>query len=163
MRNRRSLLLVAIVLILVGALLTLENFSLVQGVSVHWPVFLLIVGAGFCLLYYHRDQDDDAVLWLGSFSFFLGLFFYFLNYTNWHQLATLWPVFLGIVGLSFLSLGIVTRNYVFTIFGTAFVGLFIVFTLVFTISFKLWPLSMTTFGLCLWILDTLNRKRRTNG
>lgn len=161
--HKRSLFLVAVVLILVGILLTLENFSVVHGVAVHWPVFPIIVGAGFGLLYYHRDQNDEALLWLGSFAFFLGLFFYYLNFTNWYQLGTLWPVFLGIVGLSFLSLGIVKVNHLFTILGTSFVGLFIVFTIVFTISLKLWPLSLTTFGFCLWIVDHMNRKRRMHG
>jgi hypothetical protein len=163
LKRNRSLFLLAIVLLVVGILLTLENFDFIAGVSLHWPLFLLITGTGFILLFVERDRGDDALLWLGSFMAQLGVFFYVLNFTSWNALGVWWPVFLGLVGVSFLTVGVVRRNYVFTVFGIAFVGLFFVFTLVFTVSMKLWPMSMAIFGACLLLLDYLNRTRSCHG
>ncbi len=158
MRTKPTLLLLAVIFIGVGLLLTLENLDIVDGISVHWPLFVLIAGSGFVMLYYQRSQNDDFLIWLGTFMILLGGFFYVLNFTTWNHLAFLWPVFIGIVGFSFLTIGIIKRNRLFGYLGIIFVGLFIVFTMVFTVSKHLWPTSFVVFGVCLLIIDFYNKK-----
>jgi uncharacterized membrane protein HdeD (DUF308 family) len=150
-----SLVFLSAILVVVGALLTLENLGLVDGVSRHWPAFLVVLGTGFLLLFYKRDGTDLPLLWLGSFICSLGVFFYFLNFTSWRSLGRLWPVFLGLVGLSFLALGVARRSRMYSAFAVAFIGLFLIFMLVFTVSLKLWPMSLVVFGASLLILDHL--------
>lgn len=159
MQRKRTATSLASLLVITGALITLENFSVIQGVSWHWPLLLLILGAGFVLLFFQRDRLDPVLLWLGTFIFVLGVLFYYLNGTSWSQLASLWPVFLGIVGLSFLSVAVLTRRYLFAYFASGFIALFIIFTLIFNISRKLWPMSFVVFGIGLLILDHQQRNR----
>lgn len=157
MRHTRTLLFLSVILMAVGALLTLENLGLVPGVSRHWPMFLLILGGGFLLLYRSRQSGDAVLLWLGSFVLSLGVFFYYLNFTSWRLLGRLWPVFLGLVGLSFLALALDRRSRLFGAFAVAFIGLFLVFTMVFAVSLKLWPVSFLVFGVALLILELIQR------
>lgn len=160
MQHTKTLLFLAAIMMAVGALLTLENLGLLHGVSRHWPLFLLILGSGFLLLYRSRQAGDAAMLWLGSFILLLGAFCYFLNFTSWRLLGRLWPVFLGLAGLSFLAVGVARRSMVFHLLATALVGLFTVFTLVFAVSMKLWPTSLVVFGASLLMLDYMRRKEK---
>lgn len=158
MQQTKTLLFLAVILMAVGALLTLENLGLVGGVSRHWPIFLLLLGAGFLLLYRSRQSGDAVLLWLGTFILSNGAFFYYLNYTSWRLLGRLWPVFLGLVGLSFLAVGLERRRLLFQVFSVVFVGLFLVFTMVFAVSLKLWPVSFMVFGAALLVMEYVRRK-----
>ncbi len=145
-------------LILIGVLLTLENFQLIGAVSAHWPLLLLVLGVGFLMLFYQRQRSDTVLLWLGSFLMILALFCYYLTFTGWSQLSWLWPIFLGIVGLSFLALGIDTRKRVYLYFAGGFSALFVILMLVFSVSTRLWPMSFVIFGLSLLVLEySLNK------
>ncbi len=160
MPHTRTLLFLAVILMAVGSLLTLENLGLVSGVSRHWPMFLLILGSGFLLLYHRRKPGDAVLLWLGIFILSNGAFFYYLNYSSWRLLGRLWPVFLGLVGLSFLAVGLAGRSLMFHVFSVVFVGLFLVFTMVFAVSLRLWPVSFVVFGAALLVLEMLQRRQR---
>ncbi|MEE9526016.1 MAG: hypothetical protein V3V78_05415 [Candidatus Woesearchaeota archaeon] len=157
MKQKRTLSVLAVILILIGLVITLENFNVIDGLSSHWPIFLLILGTGFSLLF--TQKKDPVMMWLGSLFVFLGLFFYYLNYNSWYSLAVLWPVFLGIIGISFILSGLFTQNKILGFIGSSLVGLFLAFYLVFTISLKLWPMSLVVFGLSLLIIDYFNKKK----
>jgi len=158
MPGKRTVFFLASLLFIIGVLVTLENIRVIRGFSHHWPVFLLIAGCGFVMLFFKEYKTDQVKLWLGSFIFTLGIFFYYLNFTTWANLATLWPLFLGAVGLSFLCIGISSRTRIYNYFAISFIALCITLTLVFTISPKLWPLSFVVFGISLFILDYLQNK-----
>lgn len=158
MRQKRTLYFLAVLLIVVGVLLTLENLVIIQGISKHWPLFLIILGSGFIMLFFHKDRIDEVLVWLGTFILLLGGFFYYLNYTSWNLLATLWPVFLGLVGLSFLSIGVMKGKKLFVYLAVAFIAFFLIFTMVFAISTSLWPISFVVFGISLLIIEYLNKK-----
>jgi hypothetical protein len=153
MQARKTLSFTAIIMIVVGVVLTMENLHVVSGFSIHWPVFLIVTGCGFLLVFSRKNRTDEVLLWLGTFIVSLGIFFYYLNFTSWHSLGHLWPVFLGLLGISFLSIGIVQNKLIFNVFAVAFIGLFFVFTLVFTISMQLWPMIFVVFGISLLILE----------
>jgi len=158
MRRKPTLIVLAIFLVIVGTLVTLENYSIIVGISFHWPILLLLFGAGFMLLFFERQMADPVLIWLGSFSSILSFFFYYLNLTSWSSLVSLWPIFLGVVGFSFLMVTIFTKKMLFAYFAGAFLGLFIIFTLVFSISSRLWPLSFVVFGISLLIIEYINKK-----
>ena len=113
MQRRRTTSVLAIFLIIAGALITMENFSMIKGVTFHWPILLVIFGAGFIMLFFERNRNDPALMWLGTFQIALSLLFYYLNATSWRNLASLWPVFLGTVGISFLAVAIFSRKMLF--------------------------------------------------
>ena len=147
-------------LILIGVLITLENFQLVGAVSAHWPLLLIVLGIGFLMLFYQRQRSDAVLLWLGSFLTILAVFCYYLNFTAWSNLTWLWPFFLGIVGLSFLTLGIDTRKPLYLYFAGVFIALFVILMLVFSVSVRLWPMTFVVFGLSLSVLEhSLNKAK----
>jgi hypothetical protein len=153
MRRIRSILILALVFILAGAVLTLENMKIISGVSRLWPVFPLIVGSGFCILFFDRKARDLALLYLGSLLCQVSIFFFILNYTSWSMLSKLWPVFLGIAGLSFMAIYLSGRIRIFSILGISLVLLAAVFYLVFGVSHNLWPLSFVAFGGSLMVVN----------
>lgn len=161
MRRPRTAQFLSPLLILIGVLVTLENFQVIGCVSAHWPLLPLILGLGFLMLFRQRQRSDAVLLWLGSFLTILALFCYYLNFTAWSHLARLWPIFLGIVGLSFLALGIDTRRPLYLYFAGAFMALFVILMLVFSVSARLWPMSFAVFGLSLWVLEhSLNKAKQ---
>jgi hypothetical protein len=158
MRKNSSIALLAVILITAGALVTLENFSLINGISRHWPLLLIILGTGFTILFFRRERQDIAMIWLGSFIALLGLFFYNLNFTGWNRLAHDWPVFLAVIGMSFLLVSVFRPNMIYVMSALSFITLFLIFFLVFTVSSKFWPLSLLLLGVDLFLIDYFNRK-----
>lgn len=153
MRRIRSILILALVFILAGAVLSLENMKVISGVSRLWPVFPLIIGTGFCILFFDRKARDLALFFLGSMLCQISVFFFYLNYSSWTELATLWPVFLCIAGISFLSIYLSSRIRIFSILGISLILLAAVFYLVFGVSHNLWPLSFVAFGGSLLVVN----------
>jgi hypothetical protein len=153
MRHVRSVFILAVVFIAAGTALTLENMGVVRGASRLWPAFVLILGAGFLLLFFDRRKSDLALLFLGTAISLLGVFFFYLNYTAWSKMATLWPVFLGIAGAGFLAMYLRCRVRLFLFLFVALTMLAGVFYLVFGISLTLWPLSLVAFGVSLLFVN----------
>jgi hypothetical protein len=153
MRQVRGIFILAVVIIVAGAALSLENIGVISGVSRLWPGFILILGTGFCILFFERGKNDLALLWLGTALNLLGLFFFYLNYSSWKHMATLWPLFLGIAGVSFLVLYGCGRARFFLFLATALIMLSAVFYLVFGVSLTLWPLSLVAFGVSLLFVN----------
>ena len=158
MRSRSSIVFLSVILILAGAIITIENFNIVNGVSRHWPVLLIILGTGFLILFFQRLQQDITMMWLGSFIAMLGLFFYYLNFTGWKRLGHDWPAFLAIIGMSFLLISVFRRKMVYILSSLSFITLFLIFFLVFTISSKFWPLALLLLGVDLLLIDYFNKK-----
>jgi hypothetical protein len=149
----RSIFVLALVFIIAGTVLSLENIGIISGASKLWPAFLLFLGAGFFILYFERKRSDLVLLWLGTAICLLGIFFLYLNYSSWAHMATLWPVFLGIAGTSFLVIYFPARVRVFLVIAAALIMLAGLFYLVFGISLTLWPLSLVAFGLSLLMVN----------
>lgn len=161
MKGKKTLGVLAVSFIIAGVVLTLENYSVLQGIHKLWPLMPLMIGAGFIFLFFHVRKQDAMLMWLGSFLACISIFFLCLNFTSWSSLAHLWPVFLGIVGLCFLAVSIFIRKKVFIYLSVAFVALFLALYFVFTVSSKLWPLSLVVFGMSLIIIDYVNSKHIT--
>ena len=159
MRNNKSLVVLSLVLILSGTIITLENLNIIKGVINHWPIFPLILGLGFTLLFFSRKKTDSALMWISSFLILSSIFFYYLNFTSWKILSYLWPFFLAIIGLSFLTTGYYTNNKLLYYFSFLFIILFLSLFLVFSISISLWPLSLVILGISLLTIEYFNTKK----
>jgi hypothetical protein len=160
MQKNRSLAALASLLIFSGILLTLENYQVIHGMARHWPALVFFLGAGFGLLFFKRKRNDAALIWISSFLIFISLFFYYLGFYSWTKLDHLCPVFLGIIGGCFLSVGLFIRKRAFFFLSIVFMAFFITFYLIFTLSYRLWPISMVVFGSSLLILDFVMGRRR---
>jgi hypothetical protein len=157
MKNRSSTAFLSVILIITGIVITLENFRFLNGISRHWPALMLILGVGFSLLYFQRQRQDQVLIWLGTFINLNGLFFYYLNFTTWRSLAHDWPIFLLIIGISFIPVSACKKKMIYVLSSLSFITLFLIFFLVFTVSAKLWPLSFLFLGIDLLIIEYVNK------
>jgi TRAP-type C4-dicarboxylate transport system permease small subunit len=159
MKQKKSLIFLSALLIITGIDLTLENFHIISGISRLWPILVLILGAGFLLLFFERGKRDPVLAWLGTFQTLIAVLFLYLNYATWTLMRSLWPFFLGITGVSFLSAYFTDRNSVYMYMAIALIMLFLAFYLVFSISLLLWPLSLVVFGISLLVVNYYNSRK----
>lgn len=159
MKKIRSVFVLAVIFILAGLILTLENIGIVKGASRLWPLFPCIAGAGFLLLYFKQRKDDHVLLFLGTVLSLLSLFFFYLNFTTWRYTAILWPAFLGIMGIGFLAIYLSSRIGLFLVLALSLVLIAGLFFLVFGVSLALWPLSLVAFGASLLVVNHCYLKR----
>ena len=69
-----------------------------------WPLFPVLAGLGLFVSYLVSGAKDGGLAFLGTLAILSGLFLFgfTLGVWTWEEMATLWPVFLAIVGIAFL-------------------------------------------------------------
>ncbi len=144
---------VAIILILCTPLLLLETFGVTRGMYKIWPVFPLVFGIGSVLIAFRTENRFPIMGGIGSFLILCSLFFFYLNLTSWSELATLWPVFVILLGLSFIISSVLNQSLVVRILGIATSLIGIAFTFIFTISYSFWPLAIALAGILIIIIN----------
>lgn len=152
-RNKFNIL--AFSLMLGGFLLLFESLGFIEGVSRLWPLLALIMGIGFFTLFNH--QKEIGFLWLGSFIMMLSIFFLYLNFTSWKQLVKLWPIFIAIFGLSFLSCYLKEKKKMFILVSLFAILLSAAFIIIFNLSVRLWPISLIIAGLFIYVISRYNK------
>lgn len=157
MRHTSSFNILAAILILIGAVFLLDNFGIITGVVAFWPALPLILGTGFCMLFFRSRRKDPVLLGLGSTILLNSIFFFYLNFAGWVRLAVLWPVFIVILGMTFLACYIHSRETVLIYLAVFMIALGISFILVFAVSTKLWPLTLVLTGVSFIIINIVER------
>jgi hypothetical protein len=152
MHHTSSFNILAIVLIIVGGVFLLENFGFIDGAWLVWPVLPLIMGLGFCILFF-KTKRDIVLLGLGSFVLLNSLFFFYLNFIGWSTLVVLWPVFIVILGITFLACYMISKSKVLAYLAALLIALGTSFILIFVISTKLWPISLVFAGISFIIIN----------
>ena len=147
----------AITLIVIGIIFLLENLGFISGAWIFWPLLPLIIGAGFCLLYL-RKRKDIFLLGTGCFITLNSIFFFYLNFTSWASLAFLWPVFIMILGVTFIFCFVASRSRVLMYLATILIAIGASFIIIFVVSTRLWPISLIFAGISFIIIDFFNRR-----
>lgn len=159
MKAKPTTSILAILCILSGCILLLESYGYLSGIYRIWPVFPLILGIGFCLLFFRKNRNDAALLGIGIYLVCVSVLFFFLNFTSWGVLTDIWPLFIGFLGFSFLA-PIIWAQKRGVFIPIAFFLLFLcgAFLLVFTVDIRLWPISLVLLGICLLLIGKFDRK-----
>lgn len=153
MKTRPTTSILAILCIISGSILLFESYGYFEGIYRIWPVFPLIMGIGFLLLFFQKSGHDSALLGIGTYLVLVSALFFFLNFTSWSILANIWPLFIGFLGLSFLAPIIwAGKRGVFILIAFFLLFLCGAFLLVFTIDTRLWPISLVLLGICLLLI-----------
>jgi hypothetical protein len=158
MRNSSSFNILAVVLILIGIVFMLDNYSIVTSILIFWPILPLIIGIGFTLLFFRSKRKDLILLGMGVFITSNSTFFFYLNFTGWSLLAVLWPAFIAIVGLTFAACSFFSKNRVLIYLAVFLIALGIAFILVFAVSTTLWPLTLILTGLSFILINIFEKK-----
>jgi hypothetical protein len=162
MRSTSSFNILAVVLILVGATFLLENFNIINGIWLIWPILTLILGVGFCMMYF-RARRDLVLLGIGSFLNLMSIFFFYLNFSEWSLLTYLWPVFIVILGLTFLACFLMSRSRVLVYLATLLIAIGFSFILIFAVSTRLWPISLVLAGISFIIISIFEHLKQKSG
>jgi len=150
---------VAIVLISCTPLLLLETFGVTKGMYKIWPIFPFVFGLGSVLVALRPENRFPLMTGIGSFLILCSLFFFYLNLTSWSELATLWPVFVILLGLSLIISSYINKSNIVRVSGIGTSLLGISFTFIFTISYSFWPLSIALAGILILIINHYPIKR----
>ena len=157
MRNTSTFTILAVVLILIGTVFLLDNFGVWTGISAVWPILPLILGIGFCMLYFKNKRKDLILLGLGSIITSDSTFFFYLNLTSWRALALLWPIFIAILGISFIICYCFSKMKVLLYLAVFLIALSASFILIFAISSHLWPLSLILGGISFILISVFEK------
>ena len=142
-----------IICVLAGALLLLENYGYIPEVHRFWPLLILIVGTGFIFLFWERGRQDPALLGTGVYLVLFSIYAQINNFISWKTVATTWPLFIAFLGISFISIPVVSgRNRPALGIGVGLILLSLVFLIVFSVDYRLWPVSLIAFGFCIWLV-----------
>ncbi len=148
----------ALLCIGIGALLILENYGYINGIYHLWPVFPLVLGIGLYMLYMDRGKKDAVVLAIGVYLIQFSMLAFYENYTSWTSMSYLWPFFVGFLGVSFLAIYISTgAGIIFFHLAVFLMGLCIVFFLIFSVDYRLWPISLVLFGISIILIKEFNK------
>ena len=135
-----------IVLMVVGAVLLALNLS---GYRFHefWPLIFIGLGIYFIVLFL-TDRSNYGVLMPASIMTVIGIMFQYASLEGWWTMRTIWPFFLIGPGLGFFLMywfgkkesGLLIPGYILT-------GLGIVFLLIASEGWYLWPALLIIAGI----------------
>ncbi|MBN2105686.1 hypothetical protein JW835_16735 [bacterium] len=102
MADTKTRYLFGIILIVVGVIFLLVNFSDVS-MSHLWPFFPLTVGIGLVLGYF-QNRDNLGFLMPGVVLITISLLFFYCAISGWHHMSQLWPVFIWAPAGGFIAM-----------------------------------------------------------
>jgi hypothetical protein len=147
-----------LILTVVGAILAVDTLANLSFMYKLWPLLIVLPGIGFVGIFIRRSRREAIYIGVGTFLLgFSGLALY-CSLTSWAALASLWPLFLTLLGVSF-CVGYFFGNRVpfLLLAGLLLISLSVVFFFVFGITHKLWWSILVLAGLSFLIFDRINR------
>ena len=146
------------ILVFVGMLLILETFGFVGKIHRFWPLLPLIIGIGLLMIFFKDYKRDYGFLALGIIITTNSMLFLYLSLTGYSKLSFLWPIFLIFFGIMFGVMGYYSNRKLYTYLAIFFVLIGILFFAVFSISYRLWPLSFIIIGMSLVLISYIDKK-----
>jgi hypothetical protein len=129
----------AALLIAIGIILGFDSFFNLHFLYRLWPLLITLLGVGFIGIFAQRGRRESVYMGIGIYCLgFSGLALY-CSLISWTALATLWPLFIAFLGLSFLAAFIWgLRKRLRLLIGLLLLSTATVFYFVFTINPHLW-------------------------
>jgi len=135
---------------------TVLAFDSLVNIEMHkfWPLLIFVLGVGFIGIYIRRSRREAMYIGIGTYLIgFSGLALY-CNFTSWISLATFWPLFIGILGLSFtFGYFFGNRSPFLILSGLLALSLTIVFFFVFGLGQQLWWTVFVFSGISFLVFD----------
>lgn len=152
--------LLSILSVVVGVLLLLDHFGVLNGVHRLWPVFPALVGAGLLLLFRQRRRGDLILAGVGSYLVGVSILFFVCEFSSWSILARAWPAFVALLGFSSILASLFAQRTrpILASSGVLLILVAGVFLLVVEVNSGLWPMSLVLFGM--WALLVASVRQR---
>lgn len=153
MKISKKLNILAIFLIVASLIMLSETLGYLPGIYRIWPIFPFLLGLGFIILFINKKKSDIPMVGIGVFLTLASTLFFYFNYTSWLNISLLWPLFIGFIGISFGTCSLFISLKIFRYLSLFLISLCIIFLLVFSISYKFWPISITLLGLSFLLIN----------
>jgi hypothetical protein len=149
-----------ILLIGIGAILAIDSFTDRSIMYKLWPLLCTMSGIGFIGIYQQRSRREASYISIGTFFILFSFLALYCNFTSWGVLSTLWPIFIGMFGISMI-VGFMfgNRSPILLLSSLLFISLATVFFLVFSIKHQLWWSIFILAGCSFFIFDKARRSR----
>ena len=142
----------------IGILLAVDTMADLAVIYRFWPLLAAILGIGFIGIYIRRSRREAVYMGIGVYCIgFSGLALY-CSLTSWTALASLWPVFIGLMGLSFIfGYFFGRRPPALLLTGLLFISIAILFYFVFGQNQQLWWTVFIFASISFLIFDRVRR------
>lgn len=176
--DRRGTVIIAVVLITVGAYLLLANLNVIPLYPIEqmWPAIVVFVGVLFWLGFIFGKDHDPGLAFVGTIVTLTGLFFFLFTFNvdlfglgrvDWSDMALLWPAFPLIVGVAFVVLwaagrfrdwGVLIPAGILLLVGLGGFAYTLGEVAVFQNILQWWPLLLIFFGVIV-LIQSIARSR----
>jgi hypothetical protein len=137
-----------VLLMVLGGLFALGTHFGVTDVFKLWPVLVVTTGIGFVGIFAKRRAKGAFYLAFGEYLILFGGLALYCNYTSWAELKTLWPLFVGFLGVVFATLLVFRpKNRLLLFFALLFFLLAAGFFVVFSLGSQYWWSILVLVGL----------------
>lgn len=137
-----------IILVIIGLLLAADSILKLSLIHKLWPVLITIIGIGFIGIFRQRARKEPLYLGTGIYLVGFSLLALYCNFTSWSSLATLWPLFITILGVALIGSFIFCRHRrMQLLLGLLLISLSAVFFFIFTLDSRLWWTGFILAGL----------------
>jgi hypothetical protein len=142
----------------IGVLMAIDTLANISIMYKFWPLIPMLLGIGFIGIYLRRGRREGIYIGVGAYIIGFSGLALFCSLTSWASIATLWPLFIGLLGLSFLfGFFFGSRRPVMLLAGLLFVSLAILFFSVFGISRRQWWIVFILAGMSFFVFDKVRR------
>jgi len=99
-----------------------------------------------------RKARGALYLAAGEYFILFGTLAFYCNFTSWQNLKHLWPIFIGFLGIVFITLFLFYRKKRFLLFlGLLLLSLSIFFLLIFSLGTQFWWIIFILAGLSILV------------
>lgn len=147
-----------ILLALIGTIMAVDTMAELAFIYKLWPLIITVLGIGFIGICIRRSRRESVYMGIGVYIIgFSGLALY-CSLTTWTALATLWPVFIALMGAAFVfGYFFGTRKPVLLLAGLLFISLAVLFYSLFSLDQRLWWSIFILAGVSFFIFDRARR------
>ncbi|MBC8181981.1 hypothetical protein H8E88_12750 [candidate division KSB1 bacterium] len=172
---KRSSILPGLVLIFVGSIILLYKlFPGFVDFRHTYPVVLLVLGVMMIFSVCCKSKTDKGAVFPGTILFLIGLFYFLRNFNliEYYYVREVWPIFIIIVGLGFLTLFIAKPSDKGVLIPAGillFIGVISLLNKLYLIDVELWeiiadywPVILIVIGVSI-ILGSFKRRQHLEG
>jgi hypothetical protein len=147
-----------VMLACMGAVLAIDTLTDLTFIYRLWPLVVTVLGVGFIGIYVRRARREAVYIGVGVYLVgFSGLALY-CSLTTWAALASLWPVFIALMGASFVfGYFFGDRHPAMLLAGLLSISLAALFYTLFSLNQRLWWSIFILAGISFLIFDKTRR------
>ena len=147
-----------ILLAVLGIIMAVDTMTDITFLYKFWPLLITVLGIGFIGIYVRRARREMLYVGIGVYVIGFSALALYCSLTSWSTLATLWPVFIMLLGISFVFAYFFGSGHAGVLLaGLLLISLSVLFYFLFGLNERLWWTILILGGLSFIIFDKVRR------